>query len=89
MFLYFEASKPALGPTRPPIQWTPKAISPGVKRPMCEVHYSPPYLAKVKNAWSYVTTTHIFFIACADIIVPLPLPLCRREKERFLKLTQK
>jgi len=85
MFLYAEASKPALGHTRPSIQRTPNAVSPGVERPMCEVHYSPPYPTKVKNAWSYVTTTHIFFIACADIIVPLPLR--RRETERFLKMT--
>jgi hypothetical protein len=26
------ASRPALGPTQPPIQWVPRVLSPGVKR---------------------------------------------------------
>jgi hypothetical protein len=26
-FLYFTASRPALGPTQPPIQWVPRALS--------------------------------------------------------------
>jgi len=26
------ASRPALGPTRPPLQWVPEALSPAVKR---------------------------------------------------------
>jgi hypothetical protein len=31
-FLFATASRPALGPTRPPTQWVPVAISLGVKR---------------------------------------------------------
>jgi hypothetical protein len=31
VFLFSAASRPALGPTQPPIQWVPRALSPGVK----------------------------------------------------------
>jgi hypothetical protein len=33
IFLFFTASSTVLGPIKPPIQWIPKAISQGVKRP--------------------------------------------------------
>jgi hypothetical protein len=32
IFLLALASRPALGPTQPPIQWVPGVLSPGVKR---------------------------------------------------------
>jgi hypothetical protein len=32
IFLLAPASRPALGPTQPPIQWVPGVLSPGVKR---------------------------------------------------------
>jgi hypothetical protein len=35
------ASRPVLGPTQPPIQWIPGALSPGVKRSGCEADRSP------------------------------------------------
>jgi hypothetical protein len=49
-------SRLALGPTQPPIQWMPGALSLGVKQPGCEADHSPPSSAKVKNAWSYTST---------------------------------
>jgi hypothetical protein len=35
------ASGQALGPTQPPIQWVPRALSPGTKRPGREAGHSP------------------------------------------------
>jgi hypothetical protein len=52
-------SRPALGPTQPPSQWVPGALSLGVKRPGHEADHSPPSCAEVKNAWSYTSTPPI------------------------------
>jgi hypothetical protein len=49
--LFTTASRPALGPTQPPIQWVP-----GVKRPGLEADQSHPSSAEVQNAWSYTST---------------------------------
>jgi hypothetical protein len=40
---------PALGPTQPPIQWVPRALSLGVKRPGREADHSPPSSGDVKE----------------------------------------
>jgi hypothetical protein len=53
MFLFGTTSRPTLGPTQPPIQWVPGALSPGIKRPDREADHSDPSSAEVKNAWSY------------------------------------
>jgi hypothetical protein len=39
----------ALGPTQPPTQWVPEALSLGVKRPGHESNHSPPSSAEVKE----------------------------------------
>jgi hypothetical protein len=39
----------ALGPTQPPIQWVPGALSPGIRRPGSETDPSAPASAVVKN----------------------------------------
>jgi hypothetical protein len=43
------ASRPALGPTQPPIQWVSEALSLGVKQPGSEADHSPPSSAEVKE----------------------------------------
>jgi len=43
------ASRPALGPTQPSIQWIRGALSLGVKRPGREADYSPPSSAEMKE----------------------------------------
>jgi hypothetical protein len=49
IFLFTTASRKALGPTQPPIQWIPGALSLGVKRPGREADHSPPSSAEVKE----------------------------------------
>jgi hypothetical protein len=54
IFLFTTASGLSLGPTQPPIQWAPGALSLGVKRLGSEADHSSPPSAEVKNVWSSV-----------------------------------
>jgi hypothetical protein len=63
IFFSTAASRTALGPTQPPIQWAPGALSLGVKRPGREADHSPPSSAEVKNAWSYTSIPHYVFMS--------------------------
>jgi hypothetical protein len=49
IFLFTTASRTALEPTQPPIQWVPGALSLGEKRPRREADHSPPSSAEVKE----------------------------------------
>jgi hypothetical protein len=49
IFLFTTASRTALGPTQPPIQWVPGALSLVLKRPGREADHSPPSSAEVKE----------------------------------------
>jgi hypothetical protein len=59
--LFTTASRPPLGPTQPPVQWIPGALSWGVKRPGREADHLPLSTAEVKNAWSYTSAPPICF----------------------------
>jgi hypothetical protein len=48
------ASRTALGPTQPPIQWVTGAIFLGVKRPVRETDHSSPSMPRSKNEWRYI-----------------------------------
>jgi hypothetical protein len=50
-------SRPTLGPTQPPIQWLPEALSSGVKRQGREADHSPPVSVEVKKMWIYTSTS--------------------------------
>jgi hypothetical protein len=55
IFLFTTTSRPALGPTQPPTQWVPGALSLEVKRPGSEANHSLSSNAEVKNAWSCIS----------------------------------
>jgi len=52
-------SRPDLGPTQPPIQWVPGALSLRIKRQEREDDHSPQSSTEIKNAWSYSSTPPI------------------------------
>jgi hypothetical protein len=57
IFLYFTASRPALGPETP-AQWVPGALSLGVS-PGREADHSPPSNAEVKNGGAIPPLSHV------------------------------
>jgi hypothetical protein len=58
-------SRPALGPTHPPIQWVAGPPSTGVKWPQHEVDNPTPSNAEVKNAWSFTSISpYTFMVWC-------------------------
>jgi hypothetical protein len=61
IFLFTTASRMALGPTQPPIQCIPGALSLRVKQLGHEADHQPPSSAEVKYVWSYtsITPTHL------------------------------
>jgi hypothetical protein len=48
IFLFTTASRRALEPTQPPVQWVPGSLSLGIKRPNREADHSPLSSAEVK-----------------------------------------
>jgi hypothetical protein len=71
-FLFSVSSRPALGPTQPPIQWVPRTLTPGVKRPGREADHSFPASAEVKKMRIY-TSTHRVKLYLYYVILPVPL----------------
>jgi hypothetical protein len=61
-FLFSTSSRPAVGPTQPPIQWVRGALSPGVKRPGREADHLTSFSAGVKNC---------------GVLTPLPITFSR------------
>jgi len=57
IFHFSEASKLAVGPTQPPVQWLLVAFSLVEKQPGHEADHSPLSSVKVMNAWSYTSTS--------------------------------
>jgi hypothetical protein len=61
--LFSTSSTLDLGPTQPPIQWVPGALSPAVRRPGREADHSPAASAEVKKMWIYRSTPPYAFMA--------------------------
>ena len=59
--IFSKAFRPPLSLTEPLIQWIPKTLSPGRKRPRRESDHLLPPSAEIKNAWSYLSYD---FMAC-------------------------
>jgi hypothetical protein len=57
-FLIATASEPVMGPTQPPVQWVPAALSLGH-----EADRSPPSSAEVNNVWRYTSTPAYVFMS--------------------------
>jgi hypothetical protein len=67
IFLFTTVSRPALGPTQPPIQWVSGDLSLGIKRPGREADYSLPSRAEVKNSWRYISAPQYAFMASFSV----------------------
>jgi hypothetical protein len=48
--IFTTASRPALGPTQPPILWVPRALSLGVKRPGRKADHSPHLALRLRKS---------------------------------------
>jgi hypothetical protein len=62
-FLFSMSSRPALGSTKPLIQWVPGAISLGAKHLGSEADHLPPASAEVKKMWIYISIPPYDFMA--------------------------
>jgi hypothetical protein len=54
--IFSASSRPVMGPTQPPIQRVPGALSLGVKRPGRESDHTPPTSIQMENTCSYIST---------------------------------
>jgi hypothetical protein len=61
-------TRPPLGTTRFPIRWILGAFSQRVKRTKRKSDHSPLSSGKVRNSWSYASTSHMFFM---DMVLQL------------------
>jgi len=68
IFLLTTVSRPALGPTLPPMKWVPCVVFLQVKQQGHDTDHSPPSSAEVKNVWSHTSTLeHVFLVWYLDI----------------------
>jgi hypothetical protein len=72
------ASRTAAGPTQPPIQRVPGALSLGIKRPGVKLTIHQHLIPRSTNEWSYTSTPQYAFMALCSVKkstgTTLPLP---------------
>jgi hypothetical protein len=71
IFFFTTASRSIMGPTQPPTQGVPGALSLGVKRPGREAGHSFPSNAEVKNAWSYISPPQYALMGWCSVKAPI------------------
>jgi hypothetical protein len=89
IFLFTTASRLALGPTQPRIQWIPGALSLGVMRPGRETYHSPPYCAEIKECvelYLHSSNTHSWCGAQLKAPEQLYLSLLLLKRHKYLTL---
>jgi hypothetical protein len=65
-FLLAPASRSALGPTQPPIQWVPVVLSPGVKRGRGVTQTTHPHIVpRLRMSMSYTSSSPCASMACS------------------------
>ena len=78
--LVFRETRPAVGPTRLPIQWAQGYLSRGVKRPRHGVNHPPPSSAEVKDRVElYLYSSSGLSLPVLGRTLPLPFNLVRRQ----------
>jgi hypothetical protein len=68
IFFFSTASRPALGPTQPPIQWVTGTRFPEVKWPEREADHSPQSTAELKNGGAVLSLSHTSSWLSAELI---------------------
>ena len=61
-------SRPALGPTQPPVQWALNVLTPAVKRRGREVYCLPPSDPEVKNERSCIPPPQYVLMVCTSTL---------------------
>jgi hypothetical protein len=87
IFFFTTASRTALEPTQPPIQWVSGALSLGIKRPGREPDHSPHLVPRSKNEWSYTSTPQYAFMAWCSVKAQDNFTFTFRERIRIILIT--
>jgi len=66
---FMQKYRPTLGPSLPPFQRVPGALSPGVKRPRREAGHAPPSNSLLKNRWSYTYKPPCALMTCGGTLI--------------------
>jgi hypothetical protein len=72
IFPLTSVSRPALGPTQPPVQWVPGVLSPGLKRSRGVTLTTHPHLVpRSRMSRSYTSSPPSAFMACSGTALVL------------------